>query len=314
MREAGAGTDFVIVGMTYRQSGQFQYSPESLVVEMKAYREVIRDLQESAAIRIDPRRVYVGGFSKGGWLSALFFEKDPQLAGAMVMGGGVFDRPDTAGERFPASRPVYVGIGSIDPNLAMSRKAEHFFGELGARVTMDVWPGLGHEYPTAGEEHMLGLRQWLAIEAASAASSDGVTDLELRDEAIEWFGDEVRKLKRARKAGTPGDPVETWLALEDLSQKPYFRIIDGAARDQAKELREELLKDPRVAEEKQVRLRYRKIQREEFVDLTIERLAGCASSYRKLWMQYPQTHHGELARQSYERTQRLLRGVKSPPR
>lgn len=312
VRTAGAGGEFVILGMTYLQAGRFQYTPDGLGAEIAAYRQVIGDLQKSRRIRIDVRRIYVGGFSKGGWLSALYFEKDPQLAGAMVMGAGVFDRPDSAREPFASVRPVLVGIGSLDPNLAMSRKAVHFLTPLGTQVTLDVWPGLGHQYPRK-EGHLLALRQWLSVESAAIPPTREISQ-ELRDEAIEWFGDEVRKLKRERSADPPRDAVATWLALEELALKPFAKIIDEAAREQARDLLAELLTDPKVRMEQQVRTRYREIQREEFVDLTIERLATCASNYKKLWQQYPQTHHGELARQSYERTQKLLRAVQLPER
>jgi predicted esterase len=312
LREVGAGENFVIVGMTYLQSGRFQYTPEGLGKEMAAYRQVVRDLQKSKQIRIDPRRIYVGGFSKGGWLSALFFEKDPLLAGAMVMGGGVFDRPDSATERFATVRPVYVGIGSLDPNLAVSRKAEHFLTSLGTRVTLDIWPGVGHQYPR-GEDQQMAMRQWLAVEAAAVPPTREVGQ-ELRDEAIEWFGDELRKLKNAWNAEPPRDAVEVWLALEELAGKPFVSIIDAAAREQAKEFLAELRSDPRVAEEMQVRDRYLQIQRKEYVNLTIERLATCAAEYKKLWGQHPGAHFGELARQSYERTQQLLRDAGLPER
>lgn len=312
LRDAGAGEDFVLLGMTYLQDGRFQYTPDGLAAEIAAYRQVVGDLQKSQRIRIDPRRIYVGGFSKGGWLSALYFEKDPLLAGALVMGGGVFDRPDSAKDRFATVRSVYVGIGSLDPNLAVSRKAQHFLSQLGSRVTLDIWPGIGHRYPRS-EDHLRALRQWLAIEAA-AVPPERKIDQELRDEAIEWFGDEIRRLKGEMNADPPRDAVALWMQLEELAVKPFVSIIDDAAREQAKELLAELRSDPKVSEEMQVRDRYRKIQSKEFVDLTIERLATVASEYKKLWIEHPKTYHGELARQSYERTQQLLRGAQLPER
>ena len=85
------------------------------------------------------------------------------------------------------------------------------------------------QYPQS-EDHLRALRQWLAIEAATVPPAREA-EQELRDEAIEWFGDEIRKLKGARNADPPRDAVAIWLQFGELARQSYERtpqLLRGA--------------------------------------------------------------------------------------
>ena len=148
-----------------------------------------------------------------------------------------------------------------------------------------------------GEWLQASLQQWLDIEARRV---DGEIGPVLRDDAIEWFEAEVRRIRGLENA------VEAWLDLNRLAAAPYSRLVDDDARARAREVLDEVRGDSRVAVEEKIQGRYRGILRDEIVDLTVERLANCSKAYRALWTKYPDFHYGELARRSYERTQELL--------
>ena len=76
-----------------------------------------------------------------------------------------------------------------------------------------------------------------------AQKTDDAVGQELRDEAIEWFEEELRKIRQL------GPPVDAWLELDRLAVMPYAGLIDDAARARARELLNTLRADPKVSVE-----------------------------------------------------------------
>ncbi|NIP97911.1 MAG: prolyl oligopeptidase family serine peptidase, partial [Akkermansiaceae bacterium] len=86
IRSHTGGQDWFVVGMAYRQKGSFTYSRQTLEDEWQILHATRRHL--ATKYNLDPKRVYVAGFSKGGWMSGFMLQRDPSLAGAIILGAG----------------------------------------------------------------------------------------------------------------------------------------------------------------------------------------------------------------------------------
>jgi predicted esterase len=295
VRHHSAGRDWVLVGMTYRSPGRFQYSKEGIAKEMEIYQAV--RLALSQRLRIDGARTYVGGFSKGGWVSALFLEKDPFLAGGLIMGGGVFERRDES-EPPAFSRPkaIYIGIGEDDGNFALSHKAKRHFDQFGASTTLELWAGIGHSLPAEARD----LRQWLRVEASGSAATDPENH-PMRAEAITWFDRELRRIQKDEPAA-----IDRYLSLQRLAGAPFSKLADQEALNAAKKCYAKTVSEPDLAAEMEAEKRFREILERETRDLLVQTLIACHRDYAELAQTMPDTYFGQRARASEERTRRTL--------
>jgi poly(3-hydroxybutyrate) depolymerase len=78
--------------------------------EVKVLRTVRDELVKRAGL--DQRRVYVAGFSKGGWVSGLLLQKERWLAGAAILGAGHMYPLEAVPKPFGHEVPIFVGVGS----------------------------------------------------------------------------------------------------------------------------------------------------------------------------------------------------------
>ncbi|MGK0186221.1 MAG: putative esterase [Verrucomicrobiales bacterium] len=245
------GDHFVIVGMTYTVKGTVKASDSSLFYSetFKIFTEVRDHLAKVAAV--NPERSYVGGFSKGGWAAAHFADKYPlSIAGAMILGAGV--NPLREGEELPRLRkntPVYVGVGQLEFNYAVSLQAIDHYGKRGARVTLDVYDGLGHR--PAGDPRSDHLEQWLIVETYR----DNLK--ELKPVFENWF------TRLNAKTGTTADPVLRYLLLERAGNGPFARFLNGSQRRIFSAQLEALRQQSAVASEWELRSRYEATRRAE---------------------------------------------------
>src|SRR5210317_36357 len=78
MRSLTGGKTYVIVGMEYHIRGKIQLPPKEIkeyqANNMKTYKAVRKYLEERIAI--DPKRVFLSGVSKGGWITSLQGEQE----------------------------------------------------------------------------------------------------------------------------------------------------------------------------------------------------------------------------------------------
>ena len=290
------GNDWILVGMTYRAQGTFRGDPENIAAELALNQAVRRALGQR--FPIDPKRTFVGGFSKGGWVSALLLEADPALAGGLVMGGGVMEESP----RFVhPGRSVYVGIGEVDPNRAQSQRAARAFRSPVTRVTLDVWDELGHRLPAESDS----LRQWLRVEREPPYRA-GVTGAgidPLVSEAIEWFDAEMARIRRAEAPA-----VDRYFALRALAEMPFFARLDEESRAAHAKRLETLAADPGVAKERLAETAYRAILEVESRDRLLGTLVICHEDYRRLAEKFPGTRFGEAAARAAKRTRELMPG------
>lgn len=292
------GKDWIIVGMTYRESGTFRGEPENIAAELRINQAVRQALSE--VLKIDRRREFVGGFSKGGWVSALLLQSDPTLAGGWIMGGGVMD--EKPGFVRPG-RSVYVGIGEVDPNRAMSERAVRAFRDPTTRVTLDEWPELGHRLPEDSE----CLAQWLNVEGRLGGASSptegpgGIAPL--TGMALDWFDSEMAAIRRS------GEPVaDRYFALQRLATFPLFAYLDEESRQAHGKREKALAVDPAMDAERQAETIYRKILEVESRDRLLGTLVICHEDYRRLAESHPETHYGKAAARAVERTRGLIPG------
>ena len=280
--------DWIVVGMSYRQRGQFTLTPETLADEI----QILDSVREYLALKhsLDRKRVYVAGFSKGGWVSGLLVQRDPTIAGAAILGAGHLHRMQAQPGPFRKRTPIFLGVGREDGNYPFSLRAVTFFRSLKAPVIMETWHGLGHTFPREGSP---GLRQWLALEV------DPTKDL--TSVASAWVDERLNEIKEIE------DPVEGWLAYRELEDMPYLRTLDDEKKKEVMAARKSLEADEPVATEAKLLSAHRKLLRKEIS-------SHARGSYEELLLDYlrisesaPESRQGKLAHHDHLRVEKILK-------
>lgn len=106
--------------------------------------------------RVDPDRIYLGGYSMGGWATAVAGPAlADRLAGIFAMGGG--SRPDAPLENL-RNTPFAIRIGQADTDGERLQKTRGLRDDLarlraadpdGYEVAYQEYPGFGHNIPPA---------------------------------------------------------------------------------------------------------------------------------------------------------------------
>lgn len=195
--------DWIVVGMAYAKRGVFELTPAGMGAEEAIFHQVRARLMGECGL--DPARLYVSGFSKGGWMSGLLLQKEKSIAGAAILGAGHTHQLEATPAKLRMDTPVFVGVGRQDNNYLFGLKARHFFGGLGAQVEMEAWPRLGHEFPAAGS---VGLTEWFALR----------NDVTPDEKALE---DELQEIQGRKQT------YERWWGLVEFRERPFVRAVDG---------------------------------------------------------------------------------------
>jgi len=154
--------DFIIVGMGYQVRGMEGYDYLT-TRDIPALKHVLEELRGLAAV--DRTRLFVSGFSKGGFYAFRLFNELPDLwAGAVILGAGA--RGELKKVPSLAGKPVFVGCGRRDRFLEDAVNACRYYRSLGCSVTYESWPGVGH---TVGPENSIG--EWFHAQARGGVSS-----------------------------------------------------------------------------------------------------------------------------------------------
>ena len=96
-------------------------------------------------IPIDRTRVFVGGFSRGGWTAFMLADLNkPGLAGAVVIGGGKHPAWPATDLRYKKPFSVLVACGETDYNFPNSQDALRRLIRKGAGATYEEYIGSGH--------------------------------------------------------------------------------------------------------------------------------------------------------------------------
>lgn len=289
VREHTGGRDFIVVGMPSRDNGAFTYTPATLALEQTTLHE-IRD-RLAVDVNVDPARIFVSGFSKGGWMASLLLAHEPGLAGGCVLGGG-WVVPQHAPPRKPTGPLyVYIGAGRMDGNFPPSLRAVREFSSLGARVTFEAWPDTRHAMPQDGSE---SLRQWFALVARGPSVSD---------EAGKWLDSELERIAKL------DDAVAQWFALQRLATRPYSRALGAKSQTQIEARISALMRNPAVASESALDAELSAIHQREIQDMRVSTLEAVGPRYEALAAKAPNTPTGRLAAHDAARIKRLWETV-----
>lgn len=121
---------------------------------------VIRELlDEIAAAGIPAERTMLLGFSQGACLSLEFSARHARRYGGVACLSGGLIGPDGTPRDYPGSldaTPVFLGCSDVDAHIPTERVelSAKLLGQLGADVTMRIYPGMGHVINEDEREHV----------------------------------------------------------------------------------------------------------------------------------------------------------------
>ncbi|WP_367874945.1 hypothetical protein [Luteolibacter sp. Populi] len=265
IREQTGAKDWIVVGMAYTQPGAFKYSPENLAKEIAVMHQVRDQLAKTKGL--DPKRVYVSGFSMGGWVTSMFFQADRSLAGAAILGAGHMIEVEPKLGPLKAETPLFLGVGRKDGNYPFSLKAKLYYGRLGATVRMETWDGLGHEFPKEGSP---GLKEWFALRKGGTPDAA----------AMEAEYAKIGKLA----------PRQEWRALLEFRERPYVNEPGQVWLEKIKTRIGELEVISEVAGESKAYKRHRQLLADEMAATTLPQLVKVQKGYEAL---VPEAGEGE---------------------
>ena len=276
------GRGFVLVAAPYAIPGEASLSREGVLAEIRRIRKV-HSLLLGESVRLD-QRIFVGGFSKGGWMSDLLATEDFEtLAGALILGAGRI--PDDVGRALARERAasekrlsIYIGIGQLDANHLYSRRAEDHYRQAGHEVVFEEYLTKGHQ---PGEANTPYLKQWLHSHAMSEET--------LQTEAQAWWD------ARLAAADAISSPIERLLYLEHLQAAPFAMHIDSEKRAALSKTLERAQQHRSLQGEMDARRAYARVQVEEEQFKNSTELPKLADSFHRLFTRSPETYFGQRA-------------------
>lgn len=168
------GKGFIVVGMGYTTNDNGPMNEGQYIDYMKRERRSLLEVKRylSEHLKIDEKRLFVSGCSKGGWHTAALLEGSPKIwAGAVIFAAGrtraVNLLTSGAAKQALRGKPVYIGAGETDANLSAAKKAVTYYEKIGAKVTFEEYKGQGHICSPPDPKI---LYSWL-IENSSAANT-----------------------------------------------------------------------------------------------------------------------------------------------
>lgn len=110
---------------------------------------VLETLLAKVEAKVPAQRVILLGFSQGACLTLEFAARHARRYGGVVGLSGGLIGPDGTPRDYPGSfagAPVFLGCSDVDPHIRKDRveEAAEVFKRKGARVTMRLYPGMGH--------------------------------------------------------------------------------------------------------------------------------------------------------------------------
>jgi dienelactone hydrolase/outer membrane protein assembly factor BamD (BamD/ComL family) len=137
-RQVTGGKGFVVIGMPFYSKDLAAYDTVSKdIANLKRYAPVL-----VKQLNLDPRQLFIGGFSMGGFLSDHIGTSTAGIwAGLAIMGAG---RNGGGPAKGFAGKPVYIAAGEKDGNLEAAKRAVESYKAAGADVTFETYAGMGH--------------------------------------------------------------------------------------------------------------------------------------------------------------------------
>lgn len=152
-RQITNGKGFIVIGMEYLSRGRAKRTKGQYINYFKRERKSVLEVKRyvSKHLKIDEKRLFVTGTSKGGWHTSALLESSPNVwAGAVILAAGrsrfVNIITSSANKKALHGKPIYIGVGEKDTNLASAKKAVSYYEGLGAEVTFEEFKGAGHAF------------------------------------------------------------------------------------------------------------------------------------------------------------------------
>lgn len=153
------GKGFIVIGMEYLDRAKGATADKDLP-NLRRIHDVL-----AKHVALHEQVQFVGGFSQGGWSTGKLSELSPDTwAGIIIMGAG---RGSSLSDPKVKGKPIFIGIGEIDPANPAAKSAAEFYKQHGADLKLEEFPGKAHTVDTADA----ALRAWLPAQAAKAAGA-----------------------------------------------------------------------------------------------------------------------------------------------
>jgi len=174
------GKGFVVVGMGYVPGSQNPMTEGQYINYIKRLRKSALGVKKyiSKRLRIDEKRLFIAGCSMGGWHASAMLESSPNVwAGAVILAAGRSRNAHLfttgAGRTALRGKPIYIGAGEKDVNLAAAKKAVAYYKRFGAEVTFEEYKGAEHAFdPTKPKK----LYNWLITNSSVEDTQSDKTD------------------------------------------------------------------------------------------------------------------------------------------
>ncbi|MDX1460511.1 MAG: hypothetical protein R3348_05590 [Xanthomonadales bacterium] len=179
--------DFILVGMSYRTKRFYEeLDRKSLRRELGHLDSVLDKLAACAPVNRDV--LFLAGYSQGGYAVSMLGEQRIEgFAGIVLLGSG----RRLAKMYLPENGelegwPVFVGAGDRDErHYPIANNSAQLYALLGARVSMETWPGVDHiqgwSWYQGDPDRGAGLKAWLD-EVARQRSGSGNPDSSAQDQ------------------------------------------------------------------------------------------------------------------------------------
>jgi phospholipase/carboxylesterase len=115
--------------------------PERVAAVMATFQALIQQLQKASGVHADQTTLI--GFSQGSIMALESTQRLPVLAGQVIAFSGRFALAPTVA---PVGTAIHLIHGEADPVISVenSRSAAKQLQALGARISLDIEPGMGH--------------------------------------------------------------------------------------------------------------------------------------------------------------------------
>lgn len=150
------------------QASHQTWYPHSFMIEenlnepyLSSSVEVVKRLIDTISVSIPLSQTYLMGFSQGACLALEVAARFATKYGGVIaftggLIGSVINKKKYHGD-FQGT-PIFIGTSDQDPHVPLERAQESkiFLEELGAQVTLKVYPGMGH---TINEDEILWVKK-----------------------------------------------------------------------------------------------------------------------------------------------------------
>jgi len=289
------GRDWVLLGMEYSERGARRRSPQqqrrTLAAESRNLHRAVAFLAEE--VGIDSDRIYLAGFSKGGWWASMLGEYEiERIAGMIILGAGR-PRTERALPRELNGKPIYIGVGSEEINWMPARRAAVVYRRMGARVSFEEFAGLGHAVP----DHAPGLADWL--EAAGPLHA-GRRRPATEEALVDWY----RTAYASALQETNG--ILQHRVLLQLATNAKLALCGSTARRQVARRLKQLRAENDVAVDWMTQQRLDELLWKEFKMDTLDDMQAVVDGLRGLAKEFPDTPSGARAGAHAERVEAAL--------